>query len=87
MTLCEWCQSRKAVDPHHCLIGRDKDNPELDDPRNIGDVCRECHRQWVGTGGREVREAWWKIKCAKYGEADMQEWYSGLRLKVKEFYW
>ena len=87
MTLCEWCEEREATDPHHCLIGRDIHNPGLDDPRNIGMVCRQCHSQWIGTGGRLVKESWWKIKCAKHGEDDMQEWYSGLRLKVKEKFW
>jgi len=87
LTLCEWCGLHPATEKHHCLIGRDKNNPELDDPHNIGDVCRKCHSQWIGTGGRLVKESWWKIKCEQYGEADMQEWYSGLSLKVKERYW
>jgi len=84
--ICEWCQEREAVDPHHCLIGRDIHNPELDDPHNIGMVCRQCHRQWIGTGGRRVRESWWIIKCEQYGELEMQEWYSSLNLKTRERY-
>jgi len=84
---CEWCEEREAKEKHHCLLNRDKDNPELDDPRNIGMVCRECHGQWIGTGGRLVKESWWNIKCAKHGEAEMQEWYSGLSLRTKERFW
>jgi hypothetical protein len=85
--ICEWCRIRQATDHHHCLVGRDKNNKELDDPRNIGDVCRECHRQWIGTGGRKVREAWWNIKCKLHGEEDMREWYSSLTLRTRERYW
>ena len=84
---CEWCHARDAVDPHHCLINHDKNNHELDDPRNIGMVCRECHSQWIGTGGRLVKESWWKIQCTKFGEAEMQEWYSALNLIIKERFW
>ena len=84
---CQWCRINPASEKHHCLIGRDKHNKELDDPRNIGDVCRKCHGKWVGTGGREVREAWWQIKCAEFGEDDMKAWYTNLNLRVKEKYW
>ena len=84
--ICEWCGMRPATDMHHCLIGRDKHNPALDDEHNIGHVCRWCHLQWIGTGGRKVREAWWGIQCRKYGEADMRRWYDGLKLKSKEMF-
>ena len=82
--ICEWCEVHPATERHHCLLGRDINNPELDNERNIGMVCRKCHSQWIGTGGRLVKESWWKIQCAKHGEADMQEWYSGLSLRTKE---
>jgi hypothetical protein len=85
--ICEWCGKRQATDSHHCIFGRNKNKPEFDDPHNIGDVCRECHSQWIGTGGREVREAWWRIKCVKYGEKNMRDWYESVPTKsVKERY-
>jgi hypothetical protein len=84
MKLCEWCEERPAVDPHHCIEGRDQNKPELNDPINIGDVCRECHAKWIGTGGREVRESWWNIKVRQYGDQVMRDWYVGLSLKCKE---
>ena len=84
---CVWCRENDATEEHHCLIGRDKNNPELDDPKNKAPVCWKCHRKWVGTGGRLVRESFWKIQCERFGEAEMQEYYSSLSLKTKERYW
>ena len=82
--LCDWCGLRPATERHHCLINRNRHKPELDDERNIGNVCHDCHAQWIGTGGREVREKWWGIQCAKYGMGNMRVWYNALRLRVKE---
>lgn len=84
VTMCEWCGIRPATEEHHCIVNRDKHNKALDDEHNIGNVCRRCHSQWVGTGGREVKEAWWAIQSAKF--PDMREWYAGLKLKSKELF-
>lgn len=72
-----------ATERHHCLFHRMKSKPELDDPRNIMNVCHKCHASGE-VNSFEARRIFWQRQCAKYGEGNMRQWVDSLPLKVKE---
>jgi predicted flavoprotein YhiN len=63
-----------------------KGKPELDDPRNLMNVCHECHMSGE-VNGFEARRRFWQRQCARYGEEDMRRWVESLPLKHKERFW
>ena len=80
---CEGCD-RPAVHAHHCLYGRDKRYPELNDDENLQLVCYQCHFVTGKADSWENRQFFWGVQCERYGSDHMIEWHDNLRLKVKE---
>jgi hypothetical protein len=83
---CENCGAEFTYDnrpeKHHCLIGRDKRYPELDNEINIellGHVC--CHSQ--GYVNSQEHAAVFAARQIERGY-DVGKWYRSLPLKVKE---
>lgn len=83
---CLWCGIREATQKHHCLFHRMKGHPELDDPRNLMDVCEPCHMSGE-VNGFEARKMFWNYQVNLYGIANMMAFYDGVNLKYKERFW
>ena len=81
--LCEICHIRPATQLHHCIVRRRKGHPEYDVEENLEAVCEVCHAK-PGTDSYEHSCEFW-ARQVKRGY-DMQAWYDGLNLKVKERY-
>jgi len=80
---CEQCYWKAPTDLHHCIVRRSKKHKEYDVEENLMLLCRTCHSDGyvdsyecaVGFWGRQVERGY-----------KMDEWYSSLNLKSKEFF-
>ncbi|MEN6319754.1 MAG: hypothetical protein ABFD82_13465 [Syntrophaceae bacterium] len=82
LDVCNIC-GRPAEDAHHCLIGRSKRHPELDNPFNLEPLCRECHTNRANS--YEHRREFFRQQKERYGD-EFLEWWDNLHLKVKPKY-
>ena len=78
-----------AQEAHHCLYGNRKKAPkqlrdQLNDPRNLQLVCRECHKFTGKAKTYENKLKFWEWGCRFYGHDKMVRWHEELLLKVKE---
>jgi len=80
--LCEWCHNYKWTDLHHGIIHRMEGHPELDCKENFMCVCRKCHSSG-DLDSKKFKVKFWKTQCVRYGKEHMENWLSGLSLKIK----
>lgn len=62
-----------GTDIHHCLIGRLKGYPVLDDYRNYALVNPWMHQQRI-FDNQKWRKYFWDLQCKRYGRFAMLEW-------------
>jgi hypothetical protein len=75
---------RPATDKHHCLVGRSKKHPELDNEFNLELLCRECHMSGEASC-YEHRRQFYNKQLGEHGQ-EFLDWWDRLPLKAKPHY-
>ena len=83
--ICFYCGMRQSSEVHHAIIPRQKGNGKLDVIENLIGVCQACHQIRRGKMHNfEFRQKVWHDKRMR--GYDMNKWYEGLNLRVKDNY-
>jgi hypothetical protein len=78
---CEECgKPAYTLQRHHWLFKRDKRFSFLNDERNLGLVCLDCHENV--SNSYESKKRFFLKQCKRY--TDMKEWLANLPLKFKQ---
>ena len=80
--LCECGCGRPGHILHHCIIGRKKGHPELDDFRNYAlvNADEDSTRKF---DNREWHKHFWYMHCLDLGSETMLEWVNSLPPKMR----
>ncbi len=79
---CDCCHRyMESLQRHHWLFHRMRGFPMLDNERNIGLVCEECHQSGK-VNAYESRVAFWKLQNTRYN--GMVDWWLSIPLIKKE---
>jgi len=86
MPLCKLCKVRPATELAHAIIHKrytrnKKTHKFLDVKENALEICTACQKKSETYEGRLQA---FKINSERYGKANMEAWYDGLPLLIKE---